>query len=181
MSAFRSCLTTNTCFPFYLDGLLGLNGSGPDRLLSGNHRMHLLIVTFPWCLSWHHCTHSTQVGLNRQDGHHSPCVFFLAWLVSPYTCIIMSHKQRKHESAGGTNSVQRNGSRFEWKDPSKWHCHLTSIKANNKQFLNTAGSNVFIYTAAGMCIWSIHAAKEVSIRKPQRLQKYPSHCAVLES
>lgn len=114
--------------------------------------------------------------------HISPS---LGLVVYPYTCIIISRKQWKCETAGGTNAIQGNKARAEWKDPGRWHSHLASIKEHNKQsrFWTQLGP-VCLFILKQICMLEgMQGSIDVSIRvtwREHELQKRPSHWDVLE-
>lgn len=115
-------------------------------------------------------------GPTRQPSQFISAPLF-AWRCIPYTCIIISRKQWKRETAGGTNAIQGNKARAEWKDPGRWHSRLASIKENKKQsrFWRQLGQ-ICLFTLKLICMFEgMHAAKDVSIRKTWRVTTNAPH------
>lgn len=88
-----------------------------------------LSLAFHWCLSWHCCSVSMKIGLDRQGGRHSSYrPLLLAW-----RCIL-THAWLSHINSGNAklpgeptpSKATKWGA--EWKDPGCWSSSLASVK-----------------------------------------------------
>ncbi len=111
-------------------------------------------------------------GPMRQPSQFISAAYF-GLAVYPYTCIIISHKQWKHETAEGTNAIQGNKARAEWKDPRQWRSRLASIRKQQAEPFCSCVRCVCLFWSKYVCVKECMQAEDVSIRKTWREHKLP--------
>jgi len=160
----RPCWECTWAFTFYVHHRASLFITIPDVWAD-------IIVPFQHKLVW---TVAAAVTV-----HISPS---LGLAVYPYTCIIISRKQWKCETAGERTPFKATKRGTEWKVPGRWHSRLVSIKENNKQspFWRQLGP-MCLFILRQICMFEgMHAAKDVSMRKTWREHSGNKHVPHIE-